>query len=151
MPFPQVPNHFTLTSLRSNILDILYATFAPLTFHLLPSKHLLRALLDVVAETGSDGLAGSGELTHALAALLDEQVIGWAMNAGVHEKVGFGFTHHTEDKGETVDLDDKLVLRCIAKKLGLHEVAEEKKRAIQFGSRSAKMESGRTKGTEKSI
>jgi asparagine synthetase B (glutamine-hydrolysing) len=83
---------------------------------------------------------------------LDENVIDWAMKAPIWEKVGFGF--HNEVNSEAsldlgVDLDDKLVLRCLAKKLGMVRVASEKKRAIQFGSRSAKMESGRTKGTQK--
>lgn len=41
----------------------------------------------------------------------------------------------------------KRALRLVAYKLGMKNVAREKKRAIQFGSRTAKMESGRTKGT----
>ncbi|KIV99213.1 uncharacterized protein PV09_09077 [Verruconis gallopava] len=82
---------------------------------------------------------------------LDEGVIAWAMNAPIWEKVGFGFAQTDNEEGllEHAALDDKLILRCIAKKLGMANVAEEKKRAIQFGSRSAKMESGRTKGSEK--
>ena len=79
---------------------------------------------------------------------LDEGVVARAMRAGIEEKVGFGFGF--EAGGEDgVELDDKSVLRLIAKKLGMSKVATEKKRAIQFGSRSAKMESGRTKGTMK--
>jgi asparagine synthetase B (glutamine-hydrolysing) len=82
---------------------------------------------------------------------LDEAVIAWAMGAPIWEKVGLGFrkTSQEIDGAEHVDWDDKLILRLIAKKLGMSAVAEEKKRAIQFGSRSAKMESGRTKGTER--
>jgi asparagine synthetase B (glutamine-hydrolysing) len=83
---------------------------------------------------------------------LDEGVVAWAMEAAVWEKVGFGPSKTSGDGGEgereRVELDDKLVLRCVAKKLGMSGVAEEKKRAIQFGSRSAKMERGRVKGTE---
>jgi asparagine synthetase B (glutamine-hydrolysing) len=79
---------------------------------------------------------------------LDEAVIAWAMRAPIWEKVGFDFNKSFVDT-ENVILDDKLILRCIVKKLRMSGVAEEKKRAIQFGSRSAKMESGRTKGTEK--
>lgn len=49
----------------------------------------------------------------------------------------------------------KFVLRCLAKKYsqegGLGVVEHEKKRAIQFGARSAKMEigSGRSRGTDR--
>lgn len=78
---------------------------------------------------------------------LDEGVISWAMDAKIEEKVGFGF--EPSEGEESVGLDDKLVLRLVAKVLDMEIVAEEKKRAIQFGSRSAKMESGRVKGTEK--
>lgn len=46
---------------------------------------------------------------------------------------------------------DKLLLRDLAKSQGLTGAAGEKKRAIQFGARSAKMEknTGRIKGQEK--
>ena len=80
---------------------------------------------------------------------LDEDVIAWAMDAGVGEKVGFGSMVSDEGEGGGVDLDDKLVLRLIARKLGMGKVSTEKKRAIQFGTRSAKMENGRVKGTMK--
>ncbi|KAF5097989.1 hypothetical protein D0Z00_002204 [Geotrichum galactomycetum] len=47
-------------------------------------------------------------------------------------------------------IEGKSILRNIARNLGLSQVAEEKKRAIQFGAKSAKMElgSGKVKGTE---
>jgi hypothetical protein len=43
---------------------------------------------------------------------------------------------------------EKRALRLLALKLGMAAVARGKKRAIQFGSRTAKMEKGRTKGTD---
>jgi asparagine synthetase B (glutamine-hydrolysing) len=45
---------------------------------------------------------------------------------------------------------DKILLRMVARDLGLERAASLKKRAIQFGARSAKMEveSGRAKGHE---
>lgn len=75
---------------------------------------------------------------------LDEDLVTWALKAPVWEKTGFG----TVDGGETKGLDDeKKVLRLLAWKLGLKGAAGEKKRAIQFGARTAKMETGRSKGT----
>lgn len=49
--------------------------------------------------------------------------------------------------------ENKMVLRQVARDLGFFGAAEEKKRAIQFGARSAKMElgSGKIKGHEKLV
>ena len=75
---------------------------------------------------------------------LDEDVVRWALRAPVWEKCGFG----TLDDTETRELDsEKKVLRLLAWKLGMNGAAGEKKRAIQFGARTAKMETGRSKGT----
>lgn len=63
---------------------------------------------------------------------LEENVVGWCMRAGWEGK---------RDKG---------MLRCLATKLGMSVVAGEAKRAVQFGSRSARMEGGekgKVKGT----
>ena len=48
-------------------------------------------------------------------------------------------------------LGDKRLLRRVAMQLGLERAAMERKRAIQFGSRSAKMEvdGGRVKGGDR--
>jgi hypothetical protein len=56
--------------------------------------------------------------------------------------------------GHTPTLDGELdpakgLLRALAKHLGLERVAKEKKRAIQFGARTAKMHSAKSKGTDK--
>ncbi|KAH0292652.1 hypothetical protein M436DRAFT_73954 [Aureobasidium namibiae CBS 147.97] len=79
---------------------------------------------------------------------LDEDLVRWAVNAPVWERCGFG--ESTEDlNSETGHLEPaKKVLRCLAWKLGMKTVAAEKKRAIQFGARTAKMEVGRSKGTQ---
>ncbi|TDZ20805.1 Asparagine synthetase domain-containing protein [Colletotrichum orbiculare MAFF 240422] len=73
---------------------------------------------------------------------LDEQFVKWAIECPVWEKCDFGV-------GEEVTGIEpgKRVLRLLAQELGMTSVAREKKRAIQFGSRTAKMESGKTKGT----
>ncbi|KAH0351186.1 hypothetical protein KCU83_g4474, partial [Aureobasidium melanogenum] len=79
---------------------------------------------------------------------LDEDLVRWAVNAPVWERCGFGENKENLDS-ETGSLEPaKKVLRCLAWKLGMTKVAAEKKRAIQFGARTAKMEVGRSKGTQ---
>ncbi|KAF8423401.1 asparagine synthase-domain-containing protein [Tirmania nivea] len=76
---------------------------------------------------------------------LDEKVVAWAMEKGVWEKCDFEKRKDGEGEGR------KKVLRLVAQMLGMQNVAGEKKRAVQFGARTAKMESyphgGRVKGT----
>lgn len=73
---------------------------------------------------------------------LDEEFVSWVLRTPVWEKCGFG----TE---ATTGIDpEKKTLRLVALRLGLDTASREKKRAIQFGSRTAKMEKGRTKGTD---
>ena len=81
---------------------------------------------------------------------LDEKVVAWAMEKGVWEKCDF------EKRKDGVGRDvggegGKKVLRLVAQMLGMPTVAGEKKRAVQFGARTAKMEinpgRGRVKGT----
>ncbi|KAK0636622.1 asparagine synthase-domain-containing protein [Bombardia bombarda] len=73
---------------------------------------------------------------------LDERLVRWAIETAAWEKCDF-------ENGEEVTSVEagKRVLRLVALELGLENVAKEKKRAIQFGARTAKMESGRVKGT----
>lgn len=81
---------------------------------------------------------------------LDEALVEWALGRPVWEKCGFGqMASAIKNPQNCPNLEPaKVVLRLLAWKLGLTGVALEKKRAIQFGARTAKMESGRTKGTE---
>jgi asparagine synthetase B (glutamine-hydrolysing) len=81
---------------------------------------------------------------------LDEDLVSWTLGLPVVEKCGFGqgqsngtdFTDH-----EYADIEPgKKLLRLLAWKLGLKRAALERKRAIQFGARTAKMETGRIKG-----
>ncbi|KAI5289967.1 hypothetical protein KEM54_002777 [Ascosphaera aggregata] len=80
---------------------------------------------------------------------LDEEFLSWALKLPVWEKVGFGQTMHG-DLREGGNLDaEKKALRLLAWRLGLQNAAKEKKRAVQFGSRTAKMESGRSRGDQR--
>ncbi|EED24306.1 asparagine synthase related protein [Talaromyces stipitatus ATCC 10500] len=85
---------------------------------------------------------------------LDEEFVSWATQTPVWERCGFGTAKAKpipdDDLGQIAEnLDsEKKALRLLALKLGMIKTAREKKRAIQFGSRTAKMESGRSKGTQ---
>ncbi|KAM0225809.1 hypothetical protein ACHAQD_000768 [Fusarium lateritium] len=73
---------------------------------------------------------------------LDERFVKWAIESPVWDKCDF------ETPGGEGNLDaEKRVLRLVAQSLGMSSVSREKKRAIQFGARTAKMESGKVKGT----
>ncbi|SMR43366.1 unnamed protein product [Zymoseptoria tritici ST99CH_1E4] len=83
---------------------------------------------------------------------LDEKLVQWALAAPVADKCGFGESQpenadSSEKRGCAAIEPGKKVLRCLAWKLGMKKVAIEKKRAIQFGARTAKMETGKSKGT----
>ncbi|KAJ2902269.1 Vacuolar protein sorting-associated protein 9a [Zalerion maritima] len=73
---------------------------------------------------------------------LDETFVKWAVELPAWEKCDF---ENVEREG--MPEPGKRVLRFLAERLGMAQVAREKKRAIQFGSRTAKMETGKTKGT----
>lgn len=84
---------------------------------------------------------------------LDEDFVAWVLRTPVWEKCGFGLAgvadSETAEARAVASLDaEKMALRLVALRLGLQRVAREKKRAIQFGARTAKMEKGRTKGTD---
>jgi asparagine synthetase B (glutamine-hydrolysing) len=90
---------------------------------------------------------------------LDEGFVTWALALPAWEKCGFRagkeIPKHSEGvEGKTVekeeDLDPaKMLLRLAAWRLGMRRVAGERKRAIQFGARTAKMEvGGKKKGTD---
>jgi asparagine synthetase B (glutamine-hydrolysing) len=77
---------------------------------------------------------------------LDEDLVSWALSIPTWEKYGFG---QASDDTDTPTLEPgKKLLRLLAWRMGLKGAAAEKKRAIQFGARTAKMEAGKTKGTQ---
>lgn len=87
---------------------------------------------------------------------LDDNFVGWALGLPVWDKCGY---EHGEDslisavpasnKPAKAELEPgKRVLRLLAQRLGIHGAAMNKKRAIQFGARSAKMGSSKRQGTQ---
>lgn len=82
---------------------------------------------------------------------LDERVVAWVVRLPIWEKCGFLPPPSCPGSGSGstgLNMPEKLALRLVAQNLGLENVAREKKRAIQFGARTAKMERGRTRGTD---
>ncbi|KAF2010256.1 asparagine synthetase domain-containing protein 1 [Aaosphaeria arxii CBS 175.79] len=79
---------------------------------------------------------------------LDEDVIAMALGLPVTAKCDFSNEQCLESEDPARCLEPgKRILRMLAWELGMKNVAAEKKRAIQFGTRTAKMETGKTKGT----
>lgn len=79
---------------------------------------------------------------------LDESFIALALQLSVADKCDFGTPEYRPDDDQHVVIEPaKRILRRLAYQLGMKRVAVEKKRAIQFGARTAKMETGRSKGT----
>lgn len=83
---------------------------------------------------------------------LDEDLVTWVLELPVWKKCGFGEPRPIEDKEPNLERPQlepsKKALRLLAWNLGMKAAATEKKRAIQFGARTAKMETGRSKGTQ---
>ncbi|KUJ20327.1 uncharacterized protein LY89DRAFT_440735 [Mollisia scopiformis] len=77
---------------------------------------------------------------------LDEALVKWAVECPVSQKCGFRINAQPSQQDSKLE-PGKKILRLLAYELGMHSVAMEKKRAIQFGARTAKMEVGKTKGT----
>lgn len=82
---------------------------------------------------------------------LDEKFVHWALKQPVWEKCSFAQEDALDIQGLqcTSSLEPgKYILRLLLWKLGMKRAARESKRAIQFGARSAKMMSGKIKGTQ---
>ena len=81
---------------------------------------------------------------------LDDDLVRWVLQRPVWEKCDFRPTASVSDD-DLFPEGGKLVLRLLAVDLGMDNVAQEKKRAIQFGARTAKMIDGSTKGTDTTL
>lgn len=84
---------------------------------------------------------------------LDHSVIGFVVNEIEPQyKINYEWATLKTKKGEKIvkRFVRKYILRCLARKLNLNMAAEEIKRAIQFGAKSAKLEVGqsKTRGTD---
>lgn len=87
---------------------------------------------------------------------LDEEFMKWTLHLPVWEKCGFrpdstSSVVSEENNHPPPILDPaKQALRLLAWRLGMEQVARERKRAIQFGARTAKMQigKGRKRGTD---
>jgi asparagine synthetase B (glutamine-hydrolysing) len=95
----------------------------------------------MVKKRGGSTVSCDVEPTEASARypFLDEEVVRYACSLPIQQKVDISL-------GEGIG--DKLILRELARTLGLHKAAKLKKRAMQFGSRSAKRETNRTRGVD---
>ncbi|BFZ56070.1 hypothetical protein PYCC9005_003112 [Savitreella phatthalungensis] len=83
---------------------------------------------------------------------LDEELVGWLCTLPVDIKCVLGQSAKSLQDVLGDDLPgDKIVLRLAAQKLGLPLAAREKKRAVQFGARSARMDekTSRDKGHDR--
>jgi asparagine synthetase B (glutamine-hydrolysing) len=80
---------------------------------------------------------------------LDEEFIAFALQLPASTKCDFGSAEVEGSDDPLQALEPaKRILRVLAWQLGMKKAAAEKKRAIQFGARTAKMETGRSKGTQ---
>ena len=87
---------------------------------------------------------------------LDESFVEFALGLPAWEKCGFRSGKVVLKHFEAVPVQEKMgdlhpekmLLRCAMWQLDMKGAAAEKKRAIQFGARTAKMLGGRTKGTD---
>ena len=79
---------------------------------------------------------------------LEENLVSWALRLPVWEKCGFGQIDTCEDGSIPLLEPSKRLLRLLAWELGLRKAAAEKKRSIQFGARTARMEISKTKGSQ---
>ncbi|KAJ6189380.1 Asparagine synthase [Penicillium mononematosum] len=151
LPTPDTPSPtYTTTSrvLLSGLgADELFAGYGrhSVAFNRGGFKELIAEIDLDVSRLGSRNLGRDDRVLSHWGRETHEEFVAWVLRAPVWEKCGFGLPEIDATAG--IDCE-KLALRLVALRLGLVRVSREKKRAIQFGARTAKMETGRSRGTD---
>lgn len=141
---PSTPESIPYTTQARVLLSGLGADelFAGYTRHATAfSRHGFQGLLDELnldigrlgkRNLGRDDRAITNWGKEARFPFLDESFVAWALAAPVSDKCDFGALE-IEDDDSSMQLEScKKVLRCLAWRLGMHNVAGEKKRAVSL-------------------
>lgn len=141
---PSTPESIPYTTQARVLLSGLGADelFAGYTRHATAfSRHGFQGLLDELnldigrlgkRNLGRDDRAITNWGKEARFPFLDESFVAWALAAPVSDKCDFG-APEIEDDDSSMQLEScKKVLRCLAWRLGMHNVAGEKKRAVSL-------------------
>jgi len=105
------------------------------------SRHGFQSLIDELdldvsrlgkRNLGRDDRAISNWSREVRFPFLDEDLVKWSLACPVWEKCGFGTPDGNSETSEPELEPGKKVLRLLAWKLGMHSVAQEKKRAVSL-------------------
>ena len=107
------------------------------------ASELRRELVNISARNlGRDNRIVSDHGVAPRFPFLDEKFVNHLATVPINLKCDFRY-----DRG----IGEKLILRLLAHKMGLKLTSREPKRAVQFGSRIAKMENRKEKGNQKAV
>ena len=107
------------------------------------ASELRRELVNISARNlGRDNRVVSDHGVAPRFPFLDEKFVNFLATVPINLKCDFRY-----DRG----IGEKLILRLLAHKMGLKLTSREPKRAVQFGSRIAKMENRKEKGNQKAV
>ena len=107
------------------------------------ASELTRELVNISARNlGRDNRVVSDHGVAPRFPFLDEKFVNYLATVPINLKCDFRY-----ERG----IGEKLILRLLAHKMGLKLTSREPKRAVQFGSRIAKMENRKEKGNQKAV